>query len=119
MDLLTQPNERRCARMMESHVLPLSPACPISGNPQPGSSISITYSPADRILEVASLRAYVDSYTGGRGEIRSMEGMIQAIAQDAANAVGVTVAIDADLIINPNQRMRLHCGADASNDQAD
>lgn len=29
MDLLTQPNEKRCATMEETHILPLAPACPL------------------------------------------------------------------------------------------
>jgi len=101
--------------MVETHTLPLSPACPISGNPQAGSTVAITYTPADYLLEVESLRAYVDSYTGGRGEIRSMEGMIQAIAQDAANVLGVSVEVVAALNIRPNQTMHLQCGSDALN----
>ena len=115
MELLTQPNECRCASMEETHVLPLDPACPVSGNPQAGSSISIIYTPASLLLEVESLRAYVDSYTGGRGDIRSMEGMIQGITQDAANILGVAVEVRADLNIRPNQKMMLKC-ISSSND---
>lgn len=107
--IATQPNEHRCATMEESHILPLLPACPVSGNPQEGSSIAITYTPAEKILEVSSLRSYVDSFTGGRGDIRSMEGMVQAIAQDTADATGVFVDVVADLNIRPNQRMILKC----------
>lgn len=109
MDLLTQPNEKRCDTMEETHVLPLNPACPISGNPQNGSTLEITYTPAAHLLEVESLRSYVDSYTGGRGDIRSMEAMIQAITADAAKVLGVSVESRADLNIRPNQRMRLKC----------
>jgi NADPH-dependent 7-cyano-7-deazaguanine reductase QueF len=111
MDLLTQPNERRCARMVETHVLPLEPACPISGNPQKGSKISITYTPDALLLEVESLRAYVDSYTGGKGEIRSMEGMVQAITHDTASVLGVPVDVVALLNIRPNQKMVLNCSS--------
>jgi NADPH-dependent 7-cyano-7-deazaguanine reductase QueF len=83
----------------------------MSGNPLEGSLIEISYAPSDRILEVASLRTYVDSYIGGRGEIRSMEGMIQQITQDCANVAGVMVHSVARLNINPNQRMTLECSA--------
>jgi len=76
--ILTVPNETRCAFTTEVHELPIESCCPVSYNPQPGSFIAITYEPADKILEVASLRRYVDSYRGGRGSVRSMEGMIQA-----------------------------------------
>jgi NADPH-dependent 7-cyano-7-deazaguanine reductase QueF len=110
--ITTQRNERRCDAMEEAHILPITPACPVSGNPQSGSSITITYSPSDRILEVESLRSYVDSYTGGLGDIRSMEGMMQAITQDAADALGVSVEVIADLNIRPNQKMRLRCSTE-------
>lgn len=111
MDLLTQPNERRCAGMIETHIMPLNPACPISGNPQGGSEVRIRYRPAAKILEVAALREYIDSYTGGRGDIRSMEGMVQAITQDCATATGVECTVIADLTIQPRQRMTLECVA--------
>lgn len=111
MELLTQPNEKRCHRMEETHVLPLSPACPFSGNPRPGSKLRIKYEPKDKILEVASLRKYVDSYKGGKGDIRSMEGMVQAITQDCANATGVACYVRAELIIEPDQEMILECSA--------
>jgi NADPH-dependent 7-cyano-7-deazaguanine reductase QueF len=107
----TQPNERRCNGMVETHILQLGPCCPRSGNPLVGSKLTITYRPADLILEVASLRSYVDSYVGGKGEIRSMEGMIQAITQDCANAAKINVETVAELLIEPRQEMRLACHA--------
>jgi NADPH-dependent 7-cyano-7-deazaguanine reductase QueF len=107
----TQPNEKRCHRMRETHKLSIPPCCPVSGNPGKGSVLEISYEPDKRILEVASLRAYVDSYKGGKGDIRSMEGMIQAITQDCANAVRVMVHVIATLKIKPRQEMRLECSA--------
>lgn len=97
--------------MTETHILELPRCCPMSGNPQPGSTLEIAYRPAAVVLEVTALRAYVDSYIGGRGDVRSMEGMIQQITQEAANAVGECVSVRADLIINPAQQMRLFCEA--------
>ncbi len=111
-----QPNERRCARTRETHILPLAACCPMSNNPTIGSEIEIAYSPADSILEVQSLREYIDSYIGGRGAIRSMEGMIQQITQDCADALKTMVHVRANLNINPNQRMILECAAHATNE---
>ena len=108
-EILTQPNEQRCDSIYETHIIPLSPACPYSGNPQKGSRLFISYRPQNFILEVISLRQYIDSYTGGKGEIRSMEGMVQAITQDCANAVKVECTVIADLVINPNQLLKLKC----------
>lgn len=112
--LLTQPNENRCRTTTQHHFLDLPPCCPISGNPMSGSSLEIKYTPRSVHLEVQSLRAYVDSYVGGRGEIRSMEGMIQQIAQDCADATGAAVYVRADLNLNPGQKMRLDCAAHPS-----
>jgi NADPH-dependent 7-cyano-7-deazaguanine reductase QueF len=109
--LLTQPNEKRCHRMEETHVLTVPQCCPISGNPLPGSVLRIRYEPRHLILEVASLRAYVDSYKGGKGDIRSMEGMVQAITQDCANAVQAACYVRAELNIAPDQQMILECSA--------
>jgi len=97
--------------MRETHTIPLKPCCPVSGNPQEGSTIAIAYSPDGKLLEVEALRAYVDSYQGGRGDVRSMEGMCQQITQDCANVLGVMVHAVAELVITPGQRMTLECSA--------
>lgn len=107
--LETQTNERRCHATTEEHVLSLPRCCPVSGNPRPGSEIHISYQPDKYHLQVAALRLYVDSYQGGRGAVRSMEGMIQQIAHDCAQAAEVGVTVKADLVIAPDQRMILTC----------
>lgn len=111
LELKTQPNEKRCRTTTETHILPLKPCCPYSGNPTEGSKLFIEYRANDVFLEVISLREYVDSYVGGRGDVRSMEGMIQQIAQDCANAVQTSVHVKAVLNINPNQEMTILCSA--------
>jgi NADPH-dependent 7-cyano-7-deazaguanine reductase QueF len=110
-EIKTQPNEKRCHRMTQTHKLSIPPCCPMSGNPLDGSFIEITYQPDKLILEVASLRSFVDSYKGGKGEIRSMEGMIQDITRICANTVRVMVHSVAMLNINPGQSMKLECAA--------
>lgn len=112
--LKVQPNEARCRVTKETHIIPLLSCCPISGNPRPGSEVSIEYRANDFFLEVASLRAYVDSYVGGRGDVRSMEGMIQQITQDCANALKTSVHTRATLTIEPNQRMIIECSANST-----
>lgn len=109
--LTTVPNEARCLWTRETHYLDVPSCCPVSGNPIPLSTVKITYEPNKVILEVESLRAYIDSYKGGRGEVRSMEGMIQTIAQDAANILRVYVRVKACLSIKPHQKMLLKCAA--------
>lgn len=111
MSIKTQPNERRCGEMVERHQFPLPQCCPITKNPQPGSHLKIKYRPQKLLLEVQSLSDYIMEYIGGRLDVRSMEGMVQNISQDCANAVGVRVKVKAILILNPPQLMRLHCSA--------
>lgn len=107
--LKTVANEKRCLWMKETHRLELPRCCPVSGNPQPGSEVAISYEPNGHCLEVAALKGYIESYVGGRESVRSMEGMIQQIAEDCAKAIGVGVSVEADLLIEPDQRMELCC----------
>lgn len=109
MELKIQPNEKRCRDMEESHILSIENCCPVSRNPQKGSKITITYSPVDSLLEVAALKVYIDSYIGGKGEIRSMEGMIQNIANECSQILQTPVVVKAQLFINPDQEMHLTC----------
>lgn len=107
----TQRNERRCGEMIERHEFLLPQCCPVTKNPQPGSYIRIRYRPWWEILEVQSLHDYIKEYIGGRLDVRSMEGMIQNIAQDCANAAAVSVRVKAKLILQPPQTMKLICTA--------
>ena len=116
-NLAVQKNEERCGRRTtkETHVLSIPPCCPVTLNPHAGSEIEISYIPHEFHLEVASLRAYVDNYQGGRGDVRSMEGMIQQITQDCADAVQTRVNTRAVLNLYPNQKMILECLANPKN----
>ena len=109
MEIATQERIARCNSLDETHILSLPPCCPMSGNPQAGSRVRIKYTAGSRVLEVQSLRAYVDSYKGGKGDVRSMEAMIEQITQDCANAVRGVVYVTAELLIEPGQEMILEC----------
>jgi NADPH-dependent 7-cyano-7-deazaguanine reductase QueF len=109
--LHTQRNEKRCRHTVEKHILLLPRCCPVTQNPQPGSRLVIKYKPLTMILEVQSLYDYIQSYVGGRGDVRSMEGMIQNITQDCANAVLTYVKTKALLLLEPEQKMKLKCEA--------
>jgi 7-cyano-7-deazaguanine reductase len=111
VELRTQPNEKRCSFIEHDHILELPECCPISHNPRPGSTISLSYKGKDTFLEVYSLRKFVDSYRGGKDGVRSMEGMLQEITQACAQALGVEVRMEAMLHLEPQQRMRVICYA--------
>lgn len=111
MELKTQPNENRCSTTRVTHILSLPECCPMTKNPRTGSKITISYIPDAFIIEVASLRKYIDSYVGGRGNIRSMEGMIQNITQDCSDCIHHVVSCKAQLILQPDQEMIVDCTA--------
>lgn len=109
--LKTVPNEARCAFSESVHELRFNDMCPISHNPQLGSSLSIHYKANGHFLEVASLRTFIDSYQGGQGDIRSMEGMLQHVAQSASDTLRVNVKLTSRLVIEPDQVILLTCFA--------
>lgn len=109
MSLLTQPNTRPDIPIWQSHTVVLPSCCPVSGNPQPGSALTLSYYARATFLEVYSLRKYVESYIGGRGDVRDMEGMIQTIAADCAAVIGVPVLAWADIVIQRGDRMAIIC----------
>lgn len=111
VELKLQPNECRCAFTEHEHVLGVFDMCPVSGNPLCGSTVHIHYKGSKGFLEVASLRTFIDSYKGGKGDVRSMEGMLQEIAQSCSDILQVDVKLSSYLRINPNQVMKVTCYA--------
>jgi NADPH-dependent 7-cyano-7-deazaguanine reductase QueF len=111
VELKVQPNEARCAFTEHEHRLEISNYCPVTQNPNPGSRLHIFYKGKNGFLEVASLHKFVTSYRGGKGEVRSMEGMLQEIAQCCSDVLRVEVKLIGDLIISPSQYMKVTCYA--------
>lgn len=109
--LMTQPNTQRGIQTWEWHILPFSGMCPFSGNPQAGSQLAILYCPERTFLEVYALNAYVQDYKDGRGDVRDMEGMIQSVAQDCANALDTGVTVGAFIRLHDGSAMTVMCQA--------
>jgi len=108
----TMQNEVAGVRMWVENRLPIPPCCPVSTNPRPGSTLTLRYRAPNRVLEVYSLKRYVDEFIGGHADgTRNMEAMIRKIAQTAADALGVPVRAVADLYLLPAQELRLVCSA--------
>jgi NADPH-dependent 7-cyano-7-deazaguanine reductase QueF len=97
------------ARMACRHRILLPPCCPVSGNPQEGSALTLRYVPNRATLEVYSLESLVRQFIGGfDGDERypaerNMEGMVQLIAQMAADALCVSVRFRARLVLDAGQ----------------
>ncbi|GAB4124400.1 MAG: hypothetical protein Fur005_34190 [Roseiflexaceae bacterium] len=76
---------------------PFERLCPISGEPQTGSTLRISYQAAALLLETRALRRYLASFAGENPHgVRDLEEAAQRIALDCANAVGVAVTVSAD-----------------------
>jgi hypothetical protein len=107
-------NERPGVSLWVCNQVEVAKCCPVSRNPKPGSVLSIQYRSGKRTLEVYSLHRYIQSFVGGHPDgTRNMETMIQKVAQDCADALGVPVRVSAELILAPQQRMRVVCRAEA------
>lgn len=85
-----------------------SSCCPITKNPK-GGTISLTYSPEQRVIEVYSLRELARRFVGGFDATdhypaeRNMEGMVELMAQMVADAVGVDVSFSASIVLDCGQ----------------
>lgn len=86
-----------------SHSAPIPPCCPVSGNPLPGSKVTVCYFPAGVVFPVEDLEAFISEYVGGHAAraIRNMEEMIQDLAIRVEEVVRVPVRVYADLVIQP------------------
>lgn len=97
---------RTCAQDLQtfvSHSAPLPPCCPVSGNPRPGSKITVCYIPVGTVFPVEDLTSFIEEYVGGHPTraVRNMEEMIQDLAVRVRDVVGVPVRACADLFIDP------------------
>lgn len=107
------PNYHTEISTESAHRFALPRMCPVSGNPQPGSVLTVQYTAGAFFLEIESMGEYIASYIGGRpigrDLIRDMEQTIQQIAIDCAAVVEVPVTVTADLKIadDPKERTRI------------
>lgn len=98
---------------MECHILPLPQCCPVSHNPLPGSTIKILYRPSKHVLDVLDLPSYIHRFVGGLRfkdgtlDVRDMEHMIQRIADDCCEALGMPVRVYATLFLRPGKQTML------------
>src|SRR5512147_22983 len=75
---------------------PYSGACPVSGEPQPGSWVAVAYTPAAVILGFDAVARQLPTYAS---EATDVEAIAQMLARDCAAALGVAVAVEAHYIL--------------------
>lgn len=102
----TIPNSMPAVPLEVEHVLKLPPLCPATGNPQPGSTLTIQYTVADTLLDVLQLDAIIAEYIGHQ-TIRDIEYMVQHVAARCAGSLGVPVTVTGHILLDNGQTMRI------------
>lgn len=70
-------------------------ACPHSGEPQAGSTVSVTYQPKENLIGLRAIRAYLDELTGGNDPL-DLETVVQLVAMACREALGEPVEVKGD-----------------------
>ena len=92
--LASIPNGYPALAMRVRLTYPFAQLCPISGEPQPGSTITISYNAGALLLETKALRQYLASFAGENPHgVRDLEEAAQVIAQQCADMLHTRVAV--------------------------
>ncbi len=94
----------------EIHEVQVPPLCPKTANPVSGSTLTISYVPAKKLLEFYSLNEYVASFAGSQ-DIRDLELLTQVVARDCHEALGVPVHVLGRYVLNIGQVVTCECEA--------
>ena len=108
MILKTIDNPQISTLTKQTNELAVPPLCPKTANPMAGSTLTITYVPADRLLEFYSLNEYIASFIGSN-EVRDLELLTQVVARDCREALGVQVTVTGRYILNIGQTVICEC----------
>jgi 7-cyano-7-deazaguanine reductase len=108
MTLKTIDNPKISKLTKQIHEVQVPPLCPKTGNPISGSTLTITYIPKEKLLEVYSLNEYVASFMGSN-EVRDLELLTQVVARDCHNVLGVHVSVIGRFVLNIGQTVICEC----------
>ncbi|MFW5709109.1 MAG: hypothetical protein ACOCX5_02695 [Chloroflexota bacterium] len=97
--------------MRVSHRLPLRALCPVTGNPQAGSELVISYVPAAVLLDVFGLAEVIQGYVGHQ-QVRDIEYMVQHVTQRFANVLDVAVTVSAHIVLDIDQGLDIEAIAE-------
>ncbi len=110
MILKTINNPKIAKVTREVHELQVPPLCPKTANPIAGSTLTISYVPAQKLLEFYSLNDYMASFIGSQ-EVRDLELLTQVVARDCHEALGVRVHVVGRYLLNIAQIVTCECEA--------
>ena len=99
--LASIPNGYPALTMRVRLTYPFAQLCPVSGEPQPGSTITISYTAGALLLETKALRQYLASFAGENPYgVRDLEHTAQVIARQCANMLHTSVQIRAEYYLS-------------------
>jgi 7-cyano-7-deazaguanine reductase len=90
------------------HEVDIPSLCPKTANPIRGSTMTISYGPDKKLLEVYSLNEYIASFIGSN-EVRDLELLTQVVARDCHNILGVHVSVIGRFVLNIGQTVICEC----------
>ena len=90
------------------HEVDIPPLCPRTKNPISGSTLTISYTPDEKLLEVYSLNEYIASFIGSN-EVRDLELLTQVVARDCHGILGVKVSVIGKFFLNIGQTVICEC----------
>ena len=94
------------------HEIQIPSLCPRTGNPIAGSTLTIAYTPTEKLLELYSLNEYVAAFIGSN-EVRDLEQFAQIVARDCHEALQVKVHVTGRFVLNIGQTLICECESDA------
>jgi 7-cyano-7-deazaguanine reductase len=108
MTLKTIANPTISKIRKQTHELAVPALCPKTENPISGSTLTISYVPDEKLLEVYSLNEYIASFIGSN-EVRDLELLTQVIARDCHSILGVNVCVIGKYVLNIGQTVICEC----------
>ena len=108
MALKTIDNPKISRITKQSHEVEVPSLCPKTGNPISGSTLTISYTPNEKLLEVYSLNEYIASFIGSN-EVRDLELLTQVVARDCQGFLGVKVSVIGKYKLNIGQTVICEC----------
>jgi 7-cyano-7-deazaguanine reductase len=90
------------------HEVDIPSLYPKTANPILGSTMTISYVPDEKLLEVYSLNEYRASFIGSN-EVRDLELLTQVVARDCHNILGVQVSVIGRFVLKIGQTVICEC----------
>jgi NADPH-dependent 7-cyano-7-deazaguanine reductase QueF len=108
MTLTTISNPTISKITKQTHEVEVPSLCPRTSNPIAGSTLTISYIPGEKLLEVYSLNEYISSFIGSR-EVRDLELLTQVVTRDCHSILGVHVSVIGKFLLNIGQTVICEC----------